>query len=182
MRIKDILPQPPWEGPPFPFFMAKKAGQYKTEAIRRALKREVLEEIRWKSTKEGRRALEYEGESSWASEEWGEVKNGMVTLFHGTSSGSIPEILKKGLKAMSISEIYDLGEDEEEEADIGNFREGLFLATTPYYAFSFGDICVRVRVPVEWIIEVVEGVQVDRDIPPKMIVEVKSIENWRRNR
>jgi len=176
---KDFLPQPPWEGPPFPRLFSSEESR--RGGIIRALRAEVLEEIRWKSTKEGRRELKYEGESGWAREEWGEVKNGMVTLFHGTHPSNVAEILEKGLRAMLISEIWDLGESEEDEEEY-DIREGLFLAVTPYYAFSFGDVCVRVRIPVEWITEVEEGVQVDRDIPPEMIMEVKSVGDWRANR
>lgn len=146
----------------------------KQDKIVRELKESVLEQIRWKSTKDAEGLWGRESESSWVRDKWGKVEGGMVTLFHGTDPINIPDILREGLKLGYWVPPEELEEGEEPQ-------KGLWLTVTPYYAFFYGDACVRVHIPIEWIDSVMgDEVWLDRGIPPEMIVEVKSIEDWRR--
>lgn len=138
----------------------------------------VISQISWKSMPESGDIWSQPYDSSWASQEWGKVIDGYVTLFHGTSEYNIESILKDGLKLNQWIPKEELEWDESEEEQLG-----LWLTTTPYYAFFYGDICVRLRIPVEWIEEVSgDEIWLSREVPASMIIEVKDIVTWRQNK
>lgn len=151
-----------------------KGALMKYEDILMNLRESVVKQIAWKSSEDARGIWGQSGESNWARDEWGGAIDGMITLFHGTSPFSLPDILREGLKLGYWTPLEELEEGEEPQ-------KGLWLAVTPYYAFFYGDVCVRVRIPIEWV-DSVNGDEVwlERNIPPEFIVEVKTIEDWRR--
>jgi len=163
---KDLLPQPPWDGPPVPKGVAQ-PGVNKLRVIQEKL----AEEIEWGESEEGRKIWKHEGKSKWMREEWGKVEGGMVTLFHGTDPFNVPRITTKGLTAG-----WDIPPEEMEGEEMA--PKAVWLAATPYLAFFFGDTCVKVRIPLEWVDKANDGVLVERDIPPEMIQETMAIERW----
>lgn len=139
------------------------------------LEESVRQQIAWKSTPYAGDIWGQLGESTWARQEWGKIINGHVTLFHGTSEHALPSVLKEGIKQSYWTPPEELEEGEEPQ-------KGVWLTTTPYYAFFYGDIALRVRIPATWIDRVMgDEIWLDRDVPPEMIVEHKAIEEWRRN-
>lgn len=144
--------------------------------LAKGLEESVRQQIAWKSTPDAGDIWGQPGESTWARHEWGKIINGHVTLFHGTSDYLLPNILKEGIKQGYWTPPEGLGEGEEPQ-------KGVWLTTTPYYAFFYGDVTLRVCVPVGWIDTVMgDEIWLDRDIPPSMIVEAKTIEQWRREK
>lgn len=140
------------------------------------LEESVRQQIAWKSTPDAGDIWNQPGESSWARSEWGKIINGHITLFHGTSSYMLPTVLKEGIKLSYWTPPEEL--DEEEEA-----QKGVWLTTTPYYAFFYGDVALRIRVPVDWIDKVMgDEIWLSRDVPPRMIIESKTIEEWRKEK
>lgn len=137
------------------------------------LKNSVSQQMAWKSTPNAGGIWGQPGESSWARSEWGKIINGYVTLFHGTSAYLLPTMLKEGIRMSYWTPPEELGEGEEAQ-------EGVWLTTTPYYAFFYGDVALRVHIPVDWIDKIMgDEVWLDRDVPPGMIIESKTIEEWR---
>jgi len=137
------------------------------------LKISVQQQIAWKSSVDAQSIRCQEGESTWASNEWGKIRYGKVTLFHDTSPYLLPTIMKEGIKTSHWIPIEEL--DEEDEPQVG-----VWLTTTPYYAFFYGDVALRVIIPADWIDRVMgDEIWLDRNVPPEMIVESKTIDEWR---
>lgn len=104
------------------------------------------------------------GGKTWTKDEWGKIDNGIVTLFHGTSPYDLPSVIKTGLK-----------KSQSNEEDL---YRGVWFSVTPYLAFFFNDVCLKVRVPISWVGDAGDGVVVERNIPPRMIVNHLHINDW----
>jgi len=140
------------------------------------LEESVRQQIVWKSTPDAGDIWGQPGESTWARHEWGKIINGYMTLFHGTSEYSMPSILSEGIKMSSFTPLEELNVDEE-------LQKGVWLTTTPYYAFFYGDVALRVKIPIGWIDRVMgDEIWLDTDVPPEAIVEYKTVEEWKKGR
>ena len=115
------------------------------------------------------------GRKVWAESEWGKVNNGGITLFHGTDRYVLQKILKDRILTSAARSTWDVGDAAEAEEVLPEY---IWLSVTPYLAFFFGDVCIKVEVPVSWIEEAGDGFSIDRDIPTSMIKEVKHKEDW----
>jgi len=117
----------------------------------------VLEETKW--------GIKEHGEKKWAIEEAGRVTHGNVILFHGTDTYILKDILKGGVRR-------GFGPEEDE---MGNY---IYLATTPYLGFFFGNVCLKVRVPLRWVDDAGDGVAIEHDIRPEMILDYRRLSDW----
>lgn len=133
------------------------------KGLRTIIREKLKQETEW--------GEEQYGKKQWSKEDWGKIEGGLVTLFHGTWPYNIPRIIKEGLLAG-----YDV--PPEEWAEDERFEKAVWFGVTPYLAFFFGDVCVKARVPLDWIDQANDGVLVDRSVPPSMILEVKEIDDW----
>jgi len=140
---------------------------------------EITEEtIRLGAQKEVVWGMEQYGEKLWSEHLWGRIVDSKVTLFHGTSSCLLGDILAYGLRPSVIGHSYTW-EEWKEMPEGERPIPAVWLAYTPYLAFFFGDTLVQVTIPISWITEANDGVYVEQPIPPTMIDRFLHIEDWR---
>jgi len=129
---------------------------------------ENLKLVRDKAKTETEWGIRTYGHKTWAMADVGKVINGDIILFHGTSRYNMDQILSSGLR------IGQSAMDDNE--DLGDY---LWFAATPYLAFFFGDVCLKVRVPLLRIWDAGDGVAISENIPTRKILGARYLSNWR---